>query len=267
MKKKEHGKNWTTESLVIFGLWLLEKRETGYGLLCIHGSVLGIKIGALLKLKWKDFIDPNTDECYLDLYIEDDKLVNNISGSRELNHFIKRITQFQFNNNDNKDKSFKYEDFIYTKAKTGQQLNTSTLNRELQKFQSEFRQQVYELTLLDLNLKDLKSNAFEIAWARDLVNYYARSKKAFIAVSKFMGHRTLKHTIDLLELQPNDEIILRFNLFDPSVENEIKLSEALNNKEWLTRYLINKNIAELSKAFEDARDKSRDEYNDVGDLE
>jgi len=262
MKKNEHGKNWTTESLVMFGLWLLEKRETGYGLLCIHGSVLGIKIGALLKLKWKDFIDPNTDECYLDLYIEDDKLVNNMIGTRELNHFMKRITQFQFNNNDNK-----YEDFIYTKAKTGQQLNTSTLNRELQKFQSEFRQQVYELTLLDLNLKELKSNAFEIAWARDMVNYYARSKKAFIAVSKFMGHRTLKHTIDLLELQPNDEIILRFNLFDLSVEKEIKLLEALNNKERLTHYLLNKNIAEPSQAFEDVRDKSRDEYNDVGDLE
>ena len=96
---------------------------------------------------------------------------------------------------------------------------------------------------------------------------FCRSKKVFIAVSKFMGHRTLKHTIDLLELQPDDEIILRFNLFDPSVENEIKLSEALNNKGWLTRYLLSKNIAEPSQAFEDAIDKSRDEYNDVGDLE
>lgn len=267
MQKEKLGKNWTTESLVMLGLWLLEKGETGYGLLCIHGSILGIKIGSLLKLKWKDFIDPQTDECHLDLFIEDDKLANNMIGIRELNHFIQRITQFQFNNTGNKEKSFEYEDFIYTKAKTGQQLNTSTLNRELQKFQSEFKQEVYELTLLDLNLKELKSNAFEIAWARDMVNHYARSKKVFIAVSKFMGHRTLKHTIDLLELQPDDEIILRFNLFDPSVENEIKLSEALNNKGWLTRYLLSKNIAEPSQAFEDAIDKSRDEYNDVGDLE
>jgi len=253
MKKENNGKNWPTELLVLMGLNLINKGERGYGLLLIHGSVLGMKIGDLIGLKWKDFIDPIHDECYDELFFEGDRIEKN-NGVRELNQFIQYITFKTYESDDN----LNYEDLIYVKSKNKQPLNTSTLNRELQKLQEDFAGMIFDKTYLKLNLKSLKSNAMEIAWACDMVKFYAYSKKAFISVSKYMGHRTLKDTIELLELEPRDEISLRFDLFCPSYENLMKIENTLVDKKLLTSLVFKHRVYILTDEFEKARDKSKD---------
>lgn len=229
MKNEKH-KIWTTKDLILLGTWLLEKGEYGYGLLCIHGSCLGIKVGTLLKLKWKDFINQSNDECYFDLFFEDGKIKN-----VHLSHYIQRLTKFTFANiTDGYNET--YEAPVYVNAKTGKVLTTSSLNRELQKFYGQLKKEVFERTGIELNYTDLKTNAFEIAWGRDMVTYYNCTKKAFIAISKHMGHRTVNDTIRLLQIEPNDEIILRFDLYNPDVKTEMELEDTLKDNEKLKAY-------------------------------
>ncbi|WP_461589704.1 hypothetical protein [Winogradskyella sp.] len=100
---------------------------------------------------------------------------------------------------------------IYINSKTGKPLNTSSLNRELKRFSEMFLKMLKEKHEWNLNLKPLKSNAFQIAWALKMLYRYHYSKKAFIAVSKFMGHKSLKYTTDLLEIEPIEDIIFNFH--------------------------------------------------------
>ena len=136
---------------------------------------------------------------------------------------------------------------IYIHVKTGKVLTTSSLNKELNKFYGLYSKHVLELTGLGLKLRELKTNAMEIAWGRDLVKKYGYSKKAFIELSKYMGHRTVGDTISLLELQPIEGIKFSFDLFDPELDDEIKLESRLTNREEMTRYLFNRKIAYITK--------------------
>ena len=263
MKKDIQGKIWDTETLVMFGLWLVKNQEEGYGLLLIHGSVLGMKIGDLLKLKWNDFINGITDECEIDLFFESDRKKGKETDYRILNFFIERITQEVYQTTE----GINLNDFVYKKRKTGQVLSTSTLNRELNKLYNEFKQDVYNRTFLELKMREIKTNAIEIAWARDLVKKYELSPKAFIAASKYMGHRTVKDTIALLELEPTSEILISHDLFNPDVEQEEKLKDTLENNEYLRRYLFNKSIANVTPEYEKNRDKSKDYHASEKELE
>ena len=83
------GKIWNSSDLLFLGYRLLNKGETGYGLLCILAPALSLKIGTLLDLKWKDFIDPISDECKWDLNLDEDK-------HRVLNNTVQRNITDEF---------------------------------------------------------------------------------------------------------------------------------------------------------------------------
>lgn len=235
-KQQIEGKFWSTEALVVFGYWLIRKGELGYGLLCIHGPILGMKIGTMLSLKWGDFINEE-NECDNLLFFEEEEGKADTNTYRELSEFFREVTNDAFAKLPRRETPY---DFVYTKSKTDQVLTTSTLNRELNKFYSDYKEETLQLTGIELDYRELKSNAFEIAWARDMVKYYAYSKKAFIAVSKFMGHRTLKHTIDLLGIEPRDEITFRFDLFEPSFVWLKTVTTMFENPHDYSSYLMNR---------------------------
>lgn len=259
MRDDNNNLIWTTENLVMFGMWLVNRGEYGYGLLCIHGSCIGIKVGTLLKLKWEDYIEEFNDESKLSLDFYDEK--KSTYQSYPLSHFIMRYTEWTYHNDfqiDFKDDHRKMESPIYCNSKTGKALTTSSLNRELNKFYQEFRQEVYSKTYLDLKLRELKTNAFEIAWARDFVTKYNFTKKSFITISKHMGHRTVNDTINLLELEPNDEIKITYDLFNPSTTEELELGKIFSDNKKFTHYLFNQGIIDTTPLYMKNRDKSKD---------
>lgn len=246
---------WTSENLVMFGMWLVNKGEHGYGLLCIHGTTIGIKIGTLLKLKWKDYIEDYNEQAKFILEIYDEK--KSTLHTYPLSNFILRYTEWAYKNDFN-DEFRAIDSPIYSNCKTGKVLTTSSLNRELNKFYQEFRQEVYSKTYLDLKLRELKTNAFEIAWARDFVTKYNLAKKAFIIISKYMGHRKVNDTITLLELEPNDEIIISYDLFDPSPKEENEIGKIFSDNEKLKHYLFSQKICDTTSLYMKHRDKSKD---------
>jgi hypothetical protein len=229
---------WSTENLVFFGHWLIHRGEYGYGLLCIHGSCLGLKIGTLLNLRWCDFIR-NTEYdgnaiCEDYLIIDDSK--KKTSQHILLSRFMIETTATFFDNHFYKH-GISYEDNIYVNSKTKKVLSTTSLNRELNKLYNEFREFILETTLLKLKLRPLKSNAMEIAWARDMVEKYNYTKKVFIHISKYMGHRTVNDTINLLELEPNDNIYIWHNLYNPSYQDSQKMLGMFDKTNDLQKYL------------------------------
>lgn len=252
---------WSTENLVLFGTWLINKGDYGYGFLCIHGSCLGLKIGTLLKLKWNDFInfelfnDGNIDCCYSELIIEDSK--KNSKQILHLSWFTRYSTEKFFTNN-HEEYNLETDSNIYINTKTKKVLSTTSLNRELNKLYNEFEEYILKNTFLKLQLRPLKSNTMEIAWARDFVTKYNCTKKAFIIVSKHMGHRTVNDTINLLEIEPNDEIMISYDLFNPSPKAESEFEEIFLNKEKFKHYLLNQQIVTITSEFIRNRDKSKD---------
>ncbi len=254
MKRKENI-SWSTEYIVLFAIWLIEKKhQHGYGLLCIHGSCLGLKIGALLKLKWDDFIDEGSGECKSDLIIYDKK------GNEQqipLSDFIQRYTENVYQG-DFYDEDRTIESEIYINSNSGKLLSTTTLNRELDKLYEEFRLEVLESTNLELCFEPLKTNTFEICWARDMVKKYHYNKKAFIMVSKYMGHRTVNDTINILGVEPNEDMKVCYDLYNPTVKEELELTENIENKQKLKSYLLGEKIVETTREFFNVRDKSSD---------
>lgn len=233
---------WSTENLVFFGTWLIQRGDYGYGFLCIHGSCLGLKIGTLLKLKWYDFINTELfasgllDCCHNELIIEDNK--KDTKQILPLSYYTRYITEKFFNDNYNKHE-LETDSFIYINTKTKKVLSTTSLNRELNKLYSEFEEFIFKTTLLKLRLRPLKSNTMEIAWARDMVNKYNCTKKVFILVSKHMGHRTVNDTINLLELQTNENIELSYDMYNPTSAIADKMESLFDDNKEIQKYLLN----------------------------
>ena len=215
-------KNWSSEMLVIFGMWLWNNKRYGHGLLCIHGPIWGYKIGRQLKISWDDFYDSTGSfNNVLELPYSDEhqRPVNGLAlkylmSAKEMH--LGPVT-----------------DRVYLNNNTGKPLTTSTLNRELGVLSAQFIGELIRKYGISLKLKPLKSNAFEIAWALKNVERYNYSKKSFIAVSKFMGHRSLKTTIELLGVEPLDNITFDFN---GSTYNELFDSSVLENETLLKQY-------------------------------
>jgi len=262
--KLDKEKEWSTENIIIFSFWLLKRKEYGYSMLCIHGSCLGIKVSTLLRLKWDDFIDNNimfedeiTSMTKDELVIKSDKK----DGKRvyELSSFIKSITNYIYEQViENADS--KINDFIYINEKTGKVLSTSTLNRELNKLYGQFKQEVLDTIYIDLNFSPLKTNTFEIAWAKDMVTKYNYSKKIFILVSKHMGHRTVSDTINLLGIEPNDDVKISYDLFNPTFTDELKLHDMIQNKDTLRSYLLENKIGKTTDKF---KKEQKERFNEL----
>lgn len=195
-------KHWSSQTIVLLGMWLWDKGEYGHALLCMHAPQWGLKIGTLLNVSWYDVVVE--DDCFarMELWIQDKD-----TPHRPINHYIKETIETAYA----KLPIVNIEDTLYMNYKTGKPLTSSTLNRELQRFSEKFLAEIKEKTGFDLNLKPLKTNAFEIAWALDMVKKYHYSKQVFSALSSFMGHRTVKDTIKLLEVEPNDKIVFDFD--------------------------------------------------------
>ena len=238
---------WSTENLVLFGMWLVKQGKYGHGLLCIHGACLGVKVGTLLKLKWGDFLDYTLED-----YLEEDDIVPSKTELRignekkdakriyPLNYFLQSYTRkVYFELFEGEDDVECFGKNIYVHSKTGKVLTTSSLNKELNRYYEQFNNYVKELTGFGLNLRELKTNSMEIAWGRDMVKKYGYSKKAFIELSKYMGHRTVTDTINLLEIEPVDEIEFSYNFFNPTHLEMNNFENMVTNEKELTDYISN----------------------------
>ncbi|MBF4518720.1 hypothetical protein IRZ71_20380 [Flavobacterium sp. ANB] len=199
----DNQKHWSSKMLVLFGTWLWKHEEYGHALLCIHGAQWGLKIGTLLSITWDDVVhyEDGMAKHELWLYKKDESVQRPINV--EMNQlFEKAYAQLPIEN---------FEDSVYMNYKTGKPLTSSTLNRELQRLSERFLAEIKEKTSFDFNFKPLKTNAFEIAWALDMVKKYHYSKQVFSALSSHMGHRTIGDTIKLLEVEPTDKIKFDFD--------------------------------------------------------
>lgn len=219
-------KNWTSKALVFFGMWLWKEKEYGHALLCMHAPQWGLKIGTQLGVTWDDVMNTEDNFSKHELWIRDKE-----TPHREINPFIKETLEMAYAELSIQN----IEDSIYMNYRKGKPLTSSTLNRELQTHANQFEYEIKKQTGFTLNYKPLKTNAFEIAWAMDMVKKYNYSKQVFIAVSNFMGHRTLKDTIQLLEMEPIEKI--EFDFDNVSEIREMVDFSTINLKKDLSKYL------------------------------
>lgn len=231
---------WTSQALQLFGSYLIEEGEYGYGLLCIHGSFLGMKITEQLKLKWSHFIDKKTLKAKD--FFDDWKLIGRENDNNIIlyNEYLKLVSERVYFLQKGTGRKIDLNDFIYTKRVSGKVIETSNLNKELSKFYEQFKGRIFRLTGLELAFRSPKSNSFEIAWARDNVIALGCLKSAFKAIGKHMGHRSVNDTSKILDLNvvDGDEIVLRYDLNLPTTKEERFLLEPLANKSWLTSFIV-----------------------------
>ena len=222
----EEPVHWNSEILTLMGIWLWEQGEYGHALLCISGPQWGYKIGQQLSITWNNIL--GKDDFKWELFID---------GSDEIPRYVSEMSRdfliklFELNEAKGIDKN----ESIYVNSRTGKQLTTSSLNRELKRFSELFLKMLEDEHDWKLNLKPLKSNAFQIAWALKMLHKYHYSKKAFIAVSKFMGHKSLKYTTSLLEIEPIEDII--FDFHSGNYSEKIKM-DVLKNPLEVARIVI-----------------------------
>jgi len=217
---KSELKNWSSELLVIFGMWLWENKRYGHALLCIHGPIWGYKIGHQLKITWSDFVGVSGRlRPILELPFKDEQRRPVVGTALKYLELAQQMHKGSLT------------DSIYVNHKD-KPLSTSTLNRELQAHCAQFIGEIYRKYGFVLKLKPLKSNAFEIAWALKNVQRYNYSKKSFIAVSKHMGHRSLKDTIEQLGVEPLDDINFDFS----GVDYNGKIDSSVLENETLLKY-------------------------------
>lgn len=217
--------NWTSKALVLFGMWLWKEKEYGHALLCLHAPQWGLKIGTQLSITWEDVIHYEDGSCKYELWIRDKE-----TPHRLISPYIKETIETAYAELPIKN----FEDEIYMNYRTGKPLTSSTLNRELQKHSHQFIWEMRKNGVMLQEFKELKSNAFEIAWAMDMVKKYNYSKQIFSAVSSFMGHRSVKDTIKLLELVPIDKI--EFDFDNVSGMPHFKEFDSLNLKQNIWKY-------------------------------
>lgn len=233
--ENQEKRHWDTENLVFFGMFLNAIGESGYGLLVIHASTMGLKVGKLLGRKWYEFIDPETNEC--EASIQFDGVKKEAEKSRELNEFVRDITTAVYRMKLQMGTVTSSDD-IYINAKTGKALTTSTLKRELQRLDKMFRRYLVETTMYRTNLQEIDTNTFEMAWGRDMVKLYNYSKKVFSVVSDYLGHQSIGQTVEFLGVPCVDDVKLRFDFYPYATSKITSIDKAdFSNKAWLVNYL------------------------------
>jgi hypothetical protein len=216
--KKQHSINnnlrdfWDTRGLVFLGYWALRKHQYGHGLLIFHATAFGVKVGNILHLKWGIFKKETVGE-YVEFYRKEIEIVAGNGERLVLDGFIIKQCEIVFNRIKKDNPDLSDDDFIYTNSSTGKVLTTSTLRRELQALHKKMRDEIFDLIKCQILYREIETNAFELAWAREIVHYYRYTKQAFIKVSKRLGHRTLKDTIELLEMDVMDDVELKFDFY------------------------------------------------------
>ncbi|PKB18347.1 hypothetical protein [Flavobacterium sp. 5] len=223
---EENLKHWSSQTIVLLGMWLWDKGEYGHALLCMHAPQWGLKIGTLLSVTWDDVMHYDDNHPKHDLVISDKE-----TPIRSINHSIQESIEIAYA----KLPIVNIEDTLYMNYKTGKPLTSSTLNRELKRFGEDFLAELKEKTGFDLQLKTLKTNSFEIAWALDMAKKYHYKKQVFVSLSSFMGHRTVKDTIKLLEIEPDDKIEFDFDNIK-SIHNMMDAG-IFNDKDALSKFI------------------------------
>ena len=89
-----------------------------------------------------------------------------------------------------------------------------------------------------------------------MITKYNCTKKVFIAVSKYMGHRSVNDTIKLLELEPNEEIIFSYDMFNPELQMENELNDVFKSKANLGLYILKNNFGIITDEFRKRAEKS-----------
>ena len=222
----DNQKHWSSKALVLLGMWLWKQEEFGHALLCMHAPQWGLKIGTQLSICWDDVVHYEEGNCKpeLWLYRKEESILRPININM-INMIESAYAKLPIVN---------FEDSLYMNYKTGKPLSSSTLNRELQRFGEKFLAEIKEKTGFELNYKPLKTNAFEIAWALDMVKKYHNSKQVFSALSTHMGHRTIKDTIKLLEVEPTDKIEFEYD----NINGILKMNENLfEDADSLTQFI------------------------------
>lgn len=220
------GRHWSSEALILFGLWLWERGEYGHAMLCIHAPNWGFKIGEQLKLQWAHVIDGKTGKCLPAL-----REARN-QGSRPIRNVVKANIEKAY-------KVLKIKDIygdLYVNAKTGKPLTSSTLNRELQRLAKQFLAYVKERTGIELPFKEIKTNAFEIAWAKDITRANNYIPEVYPVLSRYMGHRTVKDTLALLEEEAGAQS-LKFGFDLLSDDTPLVNENLLEDESKLTRFV------------------------------
>lgn len=229
----QNQKHWKSKALILLGAWLWEQGEYGHALLCYHAPHWGFKIGTQLKICWGDVFDREKGKVRPYVNLQDKNVQRPIYmyTGQSIDYAYKKLGITDVNQP------------MYLNYKTGKPLSSSTLNRELQRFSEKFLAEIKTKTGTELDLKPLKSNAFEIAWALDMVKKHNATPAVFKLISTFMGHRTVKDTIELLEIEPNPITEVEFNLIRDI--HWMADSNVFDDEEELTDYVFNNIIIEF----------------------
>lgn len=221
------GRHWKSEELILFGLWLWKIGEYGHAMLSIHAPNWGLKIGEQLKLTWSDVFDIETGVPLAELSMFGG------NSKRPIRNVVRENLIEAVKVLDVKDGNSP----LYVNSKTGKPLTSSTLNRELQRFAKMFLADIKQQTGLEFDLKEIKTNAFEIAWAKDVTRDNNYIKEIYPLLSRYMGHRTVKDTIALLEEEPGSphSVQIRFD----HIKDNTPLSDGnlWDDKEKLNRFV------------------------------
>lgn len=203
-------RHWTSEILHLFAKWLWKKEHYGHALLVFHGPIWGLKIGQQLAVTWYDIFDEDglmrlefISKSSKNAYRELDAESGIMKATRKLYDIMHEQKIFD---------NYFIDDSIYVNWKTKKPITSSTLNRELARFEKEFRDEL-RAEYGELKLKPLKSNALQIAWALDTLIDYGFSKRVFGEVSRYMGHNSVADTIKLLEVEIHNDIDFNFNRY------------------------------------------------------
>ena len=209
--KNKKIKHWTTKSLVLYGKYLCDNNEYGYGLLCMQGAYWGLKISTQLGLKWKDFINSDGTSKKM-LEIRGDALKRPIYTTlQKLNLIVYREHGCPPLN-----------EYVYVLKRSKKVIDTSNLNKDLQRHAKRFEEFLYGNYKIKIDWVPIKSNAFQIAWALDMVKVNSYSKASFKIVGKILGQPTISKTAQLLGVSPKDDVIIRFDLLDFEIKNDFE---------------------------------------------
>ncbi len=188
------SRNWTSKEILKFAEWLWENDQRSYSILAMHGVCWGIKIGALLDMKWSDIIENGIPKN--EIIIEKETI--------KVSPFCQQLNFTLF-----MELSPNINDYIHVN-KTGKLIDTSNLSKNLQRLSDKYS---IENEINTDNLKPLIGSSFQIAWIIDMLEYNHFSKTAFSDLAKHLKKKTVKDLEEYIGLKPM-ETLIKHDLLD-----------------------------------------------------